>query len=334
MSSIRWALVGTSDFALEWIAPALARAKGSSLAAVVSRDRSRAAAAAAQVGAAEAYASIEAIDRDLVDGVVLVTPNSAHAAGAIAALQRGLHVIVEKPMSHSVAECEQMIAAAETSGAMLAVAHCMEWAPPIVAARELLERSAIGRVHRARIGASFLAEPGSLRRDGVAPDTGDAARFGALFDMGVHAIDTIIRLLGPVAIVRSVRTDTGDADAVAELQLASGAAVELSSRWSADENFLEIVGTNGVLRSREWWGREFAGHLEIEQSGATEQVPLRRANVYDAQLSHLSDAASGRRAPLTSARRGAANVAVIEAVVRSARSGEPAPVAAPSGWLG
>ena len=123
MSSIRWALVGTSDFALEWIAPALARAKGSSLAAVVSRDRSRAAAAAAQVGAAEAYASIEAIDRDLVDGVVLVTPNSAHAAGAIAALQRGLHVIVEKPMSHSVAECEQMIAAAETSGTMLAVAH-------------------------------------------------------------------------------------------------------------------------------------------------------------------------------------------------------------------
>ena len=134
MSSIRWALVGTSDFALEWIAPALARAKGSSLAAVVSRDRSRAAAAAAQVGAAEAYASIEAIDRDLVDGVVLVTPNSAHAAGAIAALRRGLHVIVEKPMSHSVAECEKMIAAAERSGTMLAVAHCMEWAPPIVAA--------------------------------------------------------------------------------------------------------------------------------------------------------------------------------------------------------
>ena len=135
-------------------------------------------------------------------------------------------------------------------------------------------------------------------------------------------------------LFRSVRTDTGDADAVAELQLASGAAVELSSRWSADENFLEIVGTNGVLRSREWWGREFAGHLEIEQSGATEQVPLRRANVYDAQLSHLSDAASGRCAPLTSARRGAANIAVIEAVVRSARSGEPAPVTAPSGWLG
>lgn len=320
MSSIRWGLVGTSDFALEWIAPALARAKGSTLAAIISRDASRATAAAARVGAAHAFSSIESADTNLIDGVVLVTPNSAHAAGAIAALGRGLHVIVEKPMAHSGAECDQMIAAAEASGRMLAVAHCMEWAPPVVAARELLTRGAIGSVRSARIGASFLAEPGSLRRDGVAPATGDAAAFGALYDMGVHAIDTITRLLGPVARVHNVRTDSGDGDAVAELELASGVSVHLSSRWSADENYFEIVGDDGVLRSSEWWGRDFAGHLELERSGVTEQIALTRANVYDAQFTHLSASALSGTIPITSARRGAENIRVVTAVVDAARN--------------
>ena len=318
MSSIRWGLVGTSDFALEWIAPALTRAEGSTLAAVISRDASRAAAAAARVGATHAFSSIDSIDSNLIDGVVLVTPNSAHAAGAIAALGRGLHVIVEKPMAHSGAECDQMIAAAEASGRMLAVAHCMEWAPPVVAARELLTRGAIGSVRSARIGASFLAEPGSLRRDGVAPATGDAAAFGALYDMGVHAIDTITRLLGPVARVHNVRTDSGDGDAVAELELLNGVSVHLSSRWSVDENYLEINGDGGVMRSNEWWGRDFAGHLELERNGVTEQIALHQANVYDAQFAHLSEAAAEGSQPLTPSGRGTANIAVIEAIVAAA----------------
>ena len=320
MSSIRWGLVGTSDFALEWIAPALTRAKGSTLAAVISRDASRAAAAAARVGATHAFSSIESADTNLIDGVVLVTPNSAHAAGAIAALGQGLHVIVEKPMAHSVGECERMIAAEEASGRMLAVAHCMEWAPPVAAARELLASGAIGSVRSARIGASFLAEPGSLRRDGVAPAMGDAAAFGALYDMGVHAIDTITRLLGPVAGVQRVRTDTGDGDAVAELALTSGVNVHLSSRWSADENYFEIVGEGGVLRSSEWWGRDFAGHLELERNGVTEQIALTRANVYDAQFTHLSASALSGTIPITSARRGAENIRVVMAVVDAARN--------------
>jgi predicted dehydrogenase len=318
VSSIRWGLVGTSDFALEWIAPALTRAEGSTLAAVISRDASRAAAAAARVGATHAFSSIDSIDSNLIDGVVMVTPNSAHAAGAIAALGRGLHVIVEKPMAHSGAECDQMIAAAEASGRMLAVAHCMEWAPPVVAARELLTRGAIGSVRSARIGASFLAEPGSLRRDGVAPATGDAAAFGALYDMGVHAIDTITRLLGPVARVHNVRTDSGDGDAVAELELLNGVSVHLSSRWSVDENYLEINGDGGVMRSNEWWGRDFAGHLELERNGVTEQIALHQANVYDAQFAHLSEAAAEGSQPLTPSGRGTANIAVIEAIVAAA----------------
>jgi predicted dehydrogenase len=95
--------------------------------------------------------------------------------------------------------------------------------------------------------------------------------------------------------------------------------VDLSSRWSADENYFEIVGDDGVLRSSEWWGRDFAGHLELERNGVTEQIALERANVYDAQFAHLSACALNGTTPLTSAQRGAENIRVVQAAVDAAR---------------
>jgi hypothetical protein len=129
-----------------------------------------------------------------------------------------------------------------------------------------------------------------------------------------------MRLLGPVARVHSVRIDSGDGDAVVELELASGVSVHLSSRWSADENYFEIVGDGGVLRSSEWWGRDFAGHLELDRKGVTDQIALERANVYDEQFTHLSASALSGTIPITSARRGAENIRVVMAVVDAARN--------------
>src|SRR5262245_374951 len=143
---VRWAVVGTSDFALDWIARGIRMGGNSALAAVVSRDAERAEAAAQRVGAPHSYPSIEAIDPAEVDGVFLVLPNTQHAPYAIAAARRHLHVIGEKPMAPTLAECDQMIEAARASGVVLAVAHCMEWAPTVAKARELVASGAIGEV--------------------------------------------------------------------------------------------------------------------------------------------------------------------------------------------
>jgi predicted dehydrogenase len=76
---VRWAVVGTSDFALDWIARGIRLGSNSELAAVVSRDPDRAAAAAQRVGAARSFQSIDTIDPAVVDGVFLVLPNGQHA---------------------------------------------------------------------------------------------------------------------------------------------------------------------------------------------------------------------------------------------------------------
>jgi predicted dehydrogenase len=321
MEKVRWAVVGTSSFALDWIARGIALGRNAELVAVVSRDPARGAAAAERVGAPHSYTSIEAIDTDVVDGVFLVLPTTQHAPHAIAAARRGLHVISEKPMAPSLAECRQMVAAAREAGVLLAVAQCMEWTAPMVKARELLESGAIGEVVSASISASWRAQPGGawMREDMVRKGT------GALIDMGVHAVDAISRLLGPVrrvsALVGSRFPEyAGDISATLLLEFSSGAHGMLQAHYSCYQNGLEIQGTHGRIWSSEWWGREFAGNLHMQRGDEVVHFELPLVNVYVPQIEHVSECVLGSQAPIISGERGLANIAVIEAALAAART--------------
>lgn len=322
MSKVRWAVVGTSDFALDWIARGVALGSNAELAAVVSRDAARAQAAAARVGAPHSFTSIEAIDTGLVDGVFLVVPNLQHAPLAISAANCGLHVIVEKPMAPTLAECQAMIEAARANKVVLAVAHCMEWAPPIVKARELLAENAIGTVISATIAGSFNSPPSGGWRQSDTIDVGG----GPLFDMGVHVIDAITRLLGPIAQVsaqidRRLYDYAADDSAALLVRFASGAQGLVESHFTCHQNALRIQGTAGRIWSDTWWGRDFAGDLHLRRGDEETSFELPRVNVYVPQIEHISDAVLSGTAPLVSGERGQANIAVIRAAIEAARTG-------------
>jgi len=321
MRNVQWAVVGTSNFALDWIARGINLASNAELAAIVSRDEARGAAAAARVGAPRHYTSIDAIDLNVVDGVFLVLPVAQHAPYAVAAAQRGLHVISEKPMAPSVAACQQMIDAARTSGVMLAVAQCMEWTAPMVKARELLAAGAIGEVISATISASFVAHPDTHWQETDIAKEGS----GALVDMGVHAVDAIMRLLGPVrrlgAVVGSRLPEyAGDVSATLLLEFASGVHGTLQSHYTCDQNGLEIQGTRGSIRSNAWWGREFAGDLHLQQGHDSTSFELPTVNVYVPQIEHLSECVLSGGTPVIPGERGLANIAVIEAALLAAKT--------------
>ena len=142
-----------------------------------------------------------------VDAVVIATPNALHAPQAIAFLEAGQHVLVEKPMAMTAAEGELMVAAAEGSGAGLMVAHCWRFHPDVRALRE-------------RIAAGELGEVVKTRGYGVHVRWGPSGWFtqrqlaggGALADMGVHAIDTARFLLGepsPAGVSAAIGTRYG-----------------------------------------------------------------------------------------------------------------------------
>jgi len=145
-----------------------------------------------------------------VDAAIVATPNALHAAQAIALLRNGKHVMVEKPMATTVAECGAMIEASRGSGASLMVAHCWRFRDEVVALRD-------------RIAAGELGEVVKTRGYGVHANWGpsgwftqrDLAGGGALVDMGVHAIDTARFLLGepvPERVCATVGTRYGTYD--------------------------------------------------------------------------------------------------------------------------
>lgn len=235
---------------------------------LVGRDEAAVATSARRFGWAESATDWRAVvARDDVDIVDVCTPGHLHAEVALAALAAGKHVIVEKPLANSVAECEALVAAARQSGAGRAMlAHNYRRVPALALARELVAEGRIGQVREVRMAylQDWLADDGApmtwrLRRE--------TAGSGALGDLGSHALDQLHAILGePVTRVRGtlrtfvphrcgpegVEDVTVDDAAWATLQTASGvvASLEVSRVATGRKNSLqiEVYGSSGSLR--------------------------------------------------------------------------------------
>jgi predicted dehydrogenase len=190
-----------------------------------------------------------------VDAAVVGTPNALHAPQAIAFLEAGKHVLVEKPMARTRAEAEAVVAAARGSGARLMVGHCWRFHPDV-------------RALRARVEAGELGEIVKTRSYGVHARWGPSGWFtnpelaggGALLDMGVHAIDTTRYLLGdpqPVRVCAAVGTRYGgyavDDDAVLLVTWSNATTSVVESGWwqphlGGLEADTELYGTGGYAR--------------------------------------------------------------------------------------
>lgn len=166
------------------------------------RDKARAQ-YAAEFGI-RTFGSVEAMCamKDL-DAVYVATPNPFHAVHAIAALERGKHVMVEKPMALTLQDCDRMIAAAEKSRVKLMVAHTRSFNEPIRKMREIISSGRLGRVTQVH---TLRYSPWLLRpREPVEIDT--ALGGGVCYRQAPHQVDIARLLAGGVA--RSVRALTG-----------------------------------------------------------------------------------------------------------------------------
>ena len=214
----RIAVVGVGHFGRHH-ARVLSTLPGVRLEAVVDIDADRAAAVAVETGAAP-ETDLTALD-GRVDAVTLAVPTVSHHAVALPLLERGVSVLVEKPMTRSLAEADELIAAAEASGAVLAVGHTERYNPAVAVALPLVHAPRFIEVHR--IG-TFPAR--SLDIDVV-------------FDVMIHDLDIILTTVGAeVATIEAVGVPvlTGRVDiANARLRFTSGCIANLTaSRISRD----------------------------------------------------------------------------------------------------
>lgn len=150
------------------------------------------------------FAEVEAMCRSpAIDAVWIATPNEWHAAHSIIAAENSKHVLCEKPIAISLAECDSMIAAAERSGVHLIAAHSKIFDTPIAAMRRISAEGTLGRV----VQISSLMFNDWLQRPRLANEIDTARGGGVVFRQGPHLVD-IQRYLGG-GMVRSVRAVTG-----------------------------------------------------------------------------------------------------------------------------
>jgi xylose dehydrogenase (NAD/NADP) len=285
--------------------------------AVGSRDGAKAQAYASEHGLERGHGSYEELleDRD-VDAVYISLPNGMHHEWTLKALEAGKHVLVEKPYSRRPEEVEEAWAAAAGAGLVVMEAFMYRHHPQAALAQSLVAQGRIGRLSHIRTTFSFqLLDLENVRMlsdlDG-----------GALMDLGCYCISGA-RLLGgePERVYgEQVVGPTGvDVDFYGTLRFPDDVVAQFDASFSLPERQrLEAVGEEGTLVLEAPWRADLGGRVLING----EPVDVEGGNSYTFELRNFAAAVAGEAEPLLGRDDALAQARTIDALYRSAESGE------------
>jgi myo-inositol 2-dehydrogenase/D-chiro-inositol 1-dehydrogenase len=266
--------------------PALARGRSAKAVALADPDAAVLDAAGGACGGARRYRDPRALLADPdVEAVAVCTPAAAHVAHALAALETGRHVFVEKPLALSLADADRLVACAAAHASAVLVGFNLRWHRLTLEARALLRSGAIGRV---RAITSVFADP--LASQPQLPEwrRRRAQGGGALLDKGVHHFDLWRFLLADeVLAVRGATSSGGIDDEVATVTARSAGGVHLAAvvmDTSAVENRMTIHGDAGAL-CIDFYRSD---GLELRGAGALPGAPASRLRRAGASLAALA----------------------------------------------
>jgi predicted dehydrogenase len=185
-------------------APLIAATPGMRLATVVTRNPERSSEVTARYPGARVVASVDEALATAPDVLVVATPNSAHASVALAAIEAGVAVVVDKPLAVTAADARRVVAAARAAGVPLTVFHNRRWDGDFLTVRKLHAEGDLGDVLRFESRFErWRPEPKAGWREDADPAQGG----GVLLDLGPHLVDQALQLFGPPVRVHSeVRT--------------------------------------------------------------------------------------------------------------------------------
>ncbi len=281
-----------------------------------------------EFGIARQYETVEAMLQDGdVDALVVSTPNYLHAPQTITALNAGVHVMVEKPMSMNAQEAEQMCEAAGKSGALLMVAHCWRFHPEVQWLRE--QSAKLGKIIRTKAYSVHVhwGPSGWFTQKQFAGG-------GAMADMGVHALDTTRFLLGdpqPISVYAKIGTYYMEADVddtgVIIVEWDNGTVSYIETGWwqphsDGPEAGAQLYGIKG-------FGQVFPTRLEIpnEEEQKIDVIeasfPKRDSqSLYDDQLKYFVHCIEKNQRPIPGGLEGWTNMKVVDSAYESSKTGK------------
>ena len=335
MKKVRIGILGCGRIVLSTHLPALRRRPDVQIAALAEPNDVLRQAALAQVTSAQASTDWrEALENREIDAVLIALPTNLHAEAAIAALDAGKHIYLEKPIAATLADGRRVIDAWKSSGRIGATGFNYRFHPLVSTLRQQIQSQRIGPVIAVR--GSFATTDRDLPAWKLSRETGG----GALLDLASHHIDLLrYTLAAEVETVSSrILSIESEADtATLDLRLSGDIAAQLLvSLRSVDENRIEIFGRKGKL------GLDFYRSVDLEysglrQGGAVGQLVKQSTSIvrhaaerlsgnnmhrsYQGALEAFVSAVVSGKQPQNDLHAGHASLTVIDAAERSARNG-------------
>ncbi len=326
-----WAVVGLGSLAINQILPAFAKCEKSKVVAFVSGHPDKAHKLALRYGVSskniynyENYDSIK--DNPEVDVIYIVLPNGMHAEYTVRGLQAGKHVLSEKPMANTPAECQQMIDAAKKADRKLMVAYRCRY--------ETYNREAIRIARSGELGPTqmILADTGFAIGDPTQWRLNKKlAGGGSMMDIGIYALNASRYLSGeePTEVNAMLYSTPNDPrfkeveeHVTFQLRFPSGILANCTSSYGYfHQSHFRVMGTDARLcMDPATW---YSGlRMWIERGNTIEEKELPVVDHFASEMDHMSDCVMQNKQPLTPGEEGLHDITLIHAVYESARTGK------------
>lgn len=250
-SPVRVGVIGTGAISQVVHVPIFAEREDVELVAMADSDPHKAETLARRFDVPMVMDADELIGFEELDAIVLCTPNWYHEEQAVAALEAGKHVLVERPVALTAEGATRVVEVAERAGRVLAVGMPHRFRPEVVALRNFVASGELGSVYAVR--GSWMTRPTPAMRSSWRQDP-DVAGGGALMDLGIAALDLCLWVIGYPQMKRIScvigRRDEGVEDSatlMAESTDGTALTLEVSNRFFAGEDryYARVMGTEG-----------------------------------------------------------------------------------------
>jgi predicted dehydrogenase len=318
--ALNWGLLSTANINRRLI-PAIRGAERAELHAVASRNPARAEDYAAEWNIPRPHRSYEAMLEDPdIDAVYISLPNSLHTEWTVRAAEAGKHVLCEKPLALSVAECDQIIAAAEANGVVITEAVMYLHHPLLERARQLVQDGAIGRVTMVRGAFSFFLDRVNDVR--WKPELGG----GSLWDVGSYPVSFVRWIAGEPGEVIGWQTlgNSGvDRTFAGLLRCKDGILAIIDCGFTQQFRAeAEVVGTDGAVIVQRPYLIGPESKILLRRDREEEVITVPESNPYQCEVEAVTSAVldgTNLPVPLASSR---SNVHTLATLYESARLGQ------------
>jgi predicted dehydrogenase len=325
-----WAIVGLGSLAINQILPAFALCEKSKVAALVSGHPDKANKLALRYGVNPKniynYQNYDSIrDNPEVDIIYIVLPNGMHAEYTVRGLQAGKHVLTEKPMANTPAECQKMVEAGRKANRKLMVAYRCQYEPYNREAIRVARSKELGTVKVILADAGFnMKDPNQWRLKK------SLAGGGSLMDIGIYALQAARYLTGeePSEVNAMMYSTPGDErfkeveEAINfQLRFPSGILANCTSSYGYGwQTHYRVVTTEGWLEMDP--ATAYSGlRMRVHRGNIIEEKDLPVVDHFAAEMEHMSECVMQNKEPLTPGEEGLRDLTIMHALYEAANTG-------------